>query len=315
MLESVDLFLDYMVVEKNCAEKTAEHYQSDLFQLNDFLAGRVPPEFEGYFEIDAKIVKGEPDVSTVTVSDLRSFVEFCFDRGLKKTSIERKIAAIKSFFAFLHRRDIIPHNPAIKLIYPKKGSRLPKFLYLKEYEELINFEVKDFFDARDKAVISLFYSTGCRISEIASSLLKDLSLEQGKLKVHGKGGDERIVFLTDESAAYLKNYLKARREKFGSAEGEIFVNKNGTGITVRGMYDIIIKRGAAAGLSHKLTPHTLRHSFATEMLNRGADIRAVQEMLGHKSISTTQVYTHTTKKRLKKIYETCHPHAGVTKEK
>ncbi|HOP63128.1 MAG TPA: tyrosine-type recombinase/integrase [Spirochaetota bacterium] len=309
MLGAVDLFLDYLIVEKNCSGKTADHYQGDLFQLNDFLSGKVPEEFVGYFELDTVIENGEPLPDSVTVSDLRSFIEFCFDRGLKKSSIERKISSIKSFFLFLYRRDIIKSNPAGKLIYPKKESRLPKFLYLKEYEALIDFEVKNFFDARDRAVISLFYSTGCRISEIAGSLLVDLSIDERKLKVRGKGSVERMVFLTDESALFLKDYLKERRSKFGPAEGFIFVNKNGEGISVRGMYDIIIKRGAAAGLGHKLTPHTLRHSFATEMLNRGADIRGVQELLGHKSISTTQVYTHTTKARLKKVYDLYHPHA------
>lgn len=312
MLGAVDLFLDYLLVEKNCSGNTADHYQSDLFQLNDFLSGKVPEEFKDYFELDTLLVNGEPDISTITVNDLRSFIEFCFDRGLKKSSIERKISAIRSFFLFLYRREMISSNPSRKLIYPKKESRLPKFLYLKEYEALIEFEVKNFFDARDKALISLFYSTGCRISELAGSLLKDLSLDEGKLKVQGKGSVDRIVFLTDESAALTKNYLKERITKFGSADGYIFVNKNGDGISIRGMYDIIIKRGAAAGLSHKLTPHTLRHSFATELLNRGADIRGVQELLGHKSISTTQVYTHTTKTRLKKVYEMYHPHAERT---
>lgn len=309
MLGAVDLFLDYLLIEKNSSEKTADHYQSDLFQLNDFLSGRVPEPFIGYFEIDTILVDGEPDINTVTVSDLRSFIEFCFERGLKKSSIERKIASIKSFFLFLYRREIISSNPSKKLIYPKKESRLPKFLYLKEYEALIQFDVKNFFDARDKALISLFYSTGCRISELAESLMKDLSIDEGKLKVHGKGSVDRVVFLTDESTELIRLYIRERRAKFGNADGHIFVNKNGDGISIRGMYDIIIKRGAAAGLSHKLTPHTLRHSFATELLNRGADIRAVQEMLGHKSISTTQVYTHTTKTRLKKVYEMYHPHA------
>lgn len=312
MLGAVDLFIDYLLVEKNSSKKTADHYQSDLFQLNDFLCGRVPEEFIGYFEFDTRIENGEPVIDTITVDDLRSFIEFCFDRGLKKSSIERKISSIKSFFLFLYRRDILSSNPSKKLIYPKKESRLPKFLYLKEYESLMNFEVKDFFDARDKALISLFYSTGCRISELAGALLKDLSISGRKLKVHGKGSTDRIVFLTDESAVLMEGYLKERVVKFGSANGNIFVNKDGDGISIRGMYDIIIRRGAAAGLSHKLTPHTLRHSFATELLNRGADIRGVQEMLGHKSISTTQVYTHTTKGRLKKIYEMYHPHAERT---
>lgn len=310
MYNLIDSFLDYITYEKNYSSNTVGDYRTDLLQLTDFLTGNIEDEFKDYYEIDCVLTGDEPDIRTLTVSDLRSFLEYCYDRGLKRSSIERKVAVLKSFFTYLLRKDYISSNPSKKLIYPKKEKRLPKFLYLKEYEELTNFEIHDFFDLRDKAVISLFYSTGARISEIAGSLMADLDLDSGRLKVFGKGSAERILFLTQESVKLLKTYIKERDEKFEVKSERIFVNKNGKGISVKGMYNLIMKRAAAAGLSYKLSPHTLRHSFATEMLNNGADIRAVQEMLGHKSLSTTQVYTHTTKSRLKKVYDLYHPHSG-----
>lgn len=310
MYNYIDAFLDYIIYEKNYSSNTAGDYRSDLLQLTDFLSGRVEESFKDYYELDCIVTDDEPEIGTVTVSDLRSFIEYCFDRKLKRSSIERKIAVIKSFFTFLYRRELVASNPSKKLIYPKKEKRLPKFLYLKEYNELTDFEITDFFDLRDKAVIALFYSTGARISEIAGSQVADLDLSAGRLKVSGKGSVERILFLTRESASLLKKYLSQRDRMFSDKSEFIFVNKSGKGISVRGMYNLVMKRAKAAGLSYKLSPHTLRHSFATELLNNGADIRAVQEMLGHKSLSTTQVYTHTTKARLKKVYDMYHPHSG-----
>ena len=313
MYNAIDSFIDYISIEKNYSANTVEHYKKDLFQLIDFLTDNIKPEFKDYYILDCTISDSEPVITTVSLSDLRSFLEYCFDRGLKKSSIERKVAVLKSFFSYLHNKNIIPDNPSKKLAYPKKEKRLPRFLYLKEYDELVDFEVNDFFDLRDKAILSLFYSTGARISELTGSLISELDLSSKRLKVRGKGGVERILFLTDESADLLKNYLKERDKKFEEKSDYIFVNKNGKHISVRGIYDIVMKRAGAAGLSYKLSPHTLRHSFATELLNNGADMRAIQEMLGHKSLSTTQVYTHTTKSRLKKVYDEYHPHSKLDK--
>lgn len=306
----IDIFLDYLLYEKNYSEKTADAYRRDLLQLYDFLSGDVEESFKDYYEIDALFVNGEPDIKTVTADDLRSFIEYCFDRNLKKSSLERKIAVMKSFFKFLVRRDIIDSDPSKKLIFPKKEQRLPRFLYVREYESLMDFPVCNFFDARDKAVLSMFFSTGARISEVHGAELSDLDIKSARLKVTGKGSEERVVFLTEESVTCLKEYLVFRKKIFGNITGSLFLNKNGNGISIKGIYNLVMKRAAMAGLSHKISPHTLRHSFATEMLNQGADIRAVQEMLGHKSLSTTQKYTHTTKARLKNVYDRFHPHSG-----
>jgi len=312
MYPAIDSFIDYIRVQKNYSAKTAEEYQRDLWQLCDFLTGKnLPDEFRDYYELDCVTNDNEPVIRTITLSDLRDFLDYCFQRGLKKSSIERKVASLKSFFLFLYRSEVIEHNPAGRLIFPKRESRLPAFLYLKEYDALMDFRAEDLLSSRDRALISLFFSTGARISELQSALLSDLDLETGQLKVTGKGSVERILFLTSEASECISWYLALRRREFKVTDGPLFINKFGRAISIKGMYNIIIRRGKAAGLSHKLTPHTLRHSFATEMLNRGADIRAVQEMLGHRSLSTTQIYTHTTKERLKKVYEKCHPHADV----
>ena len=313
MYNLIDTFIDYISFEKNYSANTVEHYKKDLFQLIDFLTGNIIPEFKDYYELDCAISGSEPVITTITLSDLRSFMEYCYDRGLTKSSIARKTAVLKSFFSYLYNKDIIQDNPAKKLTSPKKDKKLAKFLYLKEYDELVDFEINDFFDLRDKAILSLFYSTGARISELTGSLIAELDLSSKRLKVQGKGSVERIVFLTDESVSLLKDYLKERDKKFKNKSDYIFVNKNGKHISVKGIYNIVMKRAGAAGLSYKLSPHALRHSFATELLNNGADIRAVQEMLGHKSLSSTQVYTHTTKSRLKKVYDEYHPHSKLAK--
>ncbi len=305
MYSSIDFFISYIQYEKNYSSATVKSYLEDLHQLNDFLINE-----DNRVSYDIRIeLSDNVEVSFITSDDLRSFLEFCYDRGMKRSSIERKVACIKSFFSYLYRQNKIETNPALKLIYPKKEKRLPKFLYLREYEKLIDFELNSVFDYRDRAIISIFYSTGCRISEIAGAVYENLDLEQGQMKVHGKGDSERYVFLTPETVSFIVEYLNSLKKNYNMVTGPVFLNKNGRGISVKGIYNLIVKRAKSSGLAHKLTPHTLRHSFATEMLNQGADIRAVQEMLGHQSLSTTQVYTHTTKERLKRVYEQFHPHA------
>lgn len=153
------------------------------------------------------------------------------------------------------------------------------------------------------------YATGCRVAELAGADLQNLNLDEGRLRVYGKGREERYVFLTDDAVAQLLSYLKERERQFKVLSDPLFVNNRGERLTVRGIFYIVTKRIRQAGLIEKLGPHTFRHSFATELLNEGADLRAVQEMLGHKSLSTTQIYTHTTTSGLKKMYDRAHPHA------
>ncbi len=313
MIAEIDLFMDYLLAEKNFSAKTIESYNRDLIQLYRFLTGDFGEDTVDGYELR---FAGQDDIpiDTIATDDLRAFIEFSYDRGLEKSSISRKIACMKSFFKYCYNRDIIAANPAKKLLFPKRDRNLPKFLYFNQVEQLLSFEVKDFIDHRDRALLELFYSSGARVSELAAADIGDLDAGAGTLRVTGKGSRERVVFLNGEAVQRVRAYLSAREAKFGALTGPLFVNNAGKRITVRGIFYVVDRRARETGMQQPVSPHALRHSFATELLNRGADIRAVQEMLGHKNISTTQVYTHTTKERLKRTYERFHPHANTNDE-
>jgi integrase/recombinase XerC len=315
MTPEIDQFMRYLGSEKNSSGKTLEAYGRDLHQFNRFLCGDPGPEVRDKYEVQAPVVDDDIPIASISGDDITAFIEYSYDCGLKRSSIERRIAAIRSFFTFLFNKGYIDKNPSVKIGYPKKESRLPKFLHLNQIEELLNFDPRSFIDYRDRAVLEAFYSTGARVAELCSADVADIDFASKRLRVTGKGSEERIVFITDGTAATLQRYFTERKRKFGTLGDPLFVNNRGGRITVRGVYDIVAKRARAAGLLERISPHTLRHSFATELLNRGADIRAVQEMLGHKHLSTTQVYTHTTKERLRKVFEKFHPHSGGPKEK
>jgi integrase/recombinase XerC len=315
MIVEIDKFMRYLIVQKNASPRTVESYNVDLLQFYRFLVGdyRDPSGYE--YEVDVEIVEDDVLIESIDKNDIKGFVEYCYDIGLSIITISRKIAAIKSFFRFLYNNDIIPNNPAVSVNSPKRSNKIPKFLYYNQIENLLDFPLEGFLDFRDRALLEVFYSSGARVSEIASADLADVEFERGLLKVHGKGSVERIVFLTDESMHWVRRYLKERERRFRELSEPLFVNNNGKRLTVRGIFYIIVKRAGETGTLGNISPHTLRHSFATEMLNQGADIRAVQEMLGHKNLSTTQTYTHTTRERLRRAYERYHPHAGADYEK
>jgi integrase/recombinase XerC len=312
LVSEIDQFLQYLECEKNASPMTIESYNDDLLQFYNFLMGRDIVESLDYsvYSVDVTVMDDDIDISSIEQNSITAFIEYCYDRGMKKSSISRKIACLRSFFKFLYNNDILPRNPAMKIHFPKKGRQIPKFLFYNQIEELMSFPVKNFLDTRDRALLEVFYSSGARVSEIASAGIENLYLEGGSLKVTGKGGDERTVFLTGESVTWLKKYLSIRKQKFGAVDGPLFVNSRGKGITARGIFFVIVKRARETGLLQKVSPHILRHSFATELLNQGADIRAIQEMLGHRNLSTTQIYTHTTKERLREVYDAFHPHSS-----
>ncbi len=314
MIAEIDQFMSYLRNEKNSSEKTLEAYGMDLNQFCRFLCGDFGPDIRERYEVRVAVEHDDIPVFSIGSEDITAFIEFSYDCGLKRSSIERRIAALRSFFNFLFNKGHIQKNPAIKIGYPKKESRLPKFLHLNQIEAVLDFELKSFIDYRDRAILETFYSTGARVSELCSADMSDVDFRSNRLKVLGKGAEERIVFLTDGTSAVLRRYLAERGKKFRTVSDPLFVNNRGGRITERGVYDIVVKRARAAGMHDRVSPHTLRHSFATELMDRGADIRAVQEMLGHKHLSTTQVYTHTTKDRLRKVFEKFHPHGRTIKE-
>jgi len=315
MLNEIDQFMSYLQYERNVSEKTIEAYNRDLIGLYKFLCGDYERHATWQYEVQVTVHDEDILIETISKDDLTSYLEFIFDSGLKRSSIERKIAAIKTFFKFLYNRDIIARNPAGRIIYPKKGKRLPRFLHLKEVNNILDYQDVTFIDFRDRALLETFYSTGSRVAELAAARIADIDMASGRLKVYGKGREERFVFITEETLQTIDRYLKERIKKFRILSEPLFVNNRGGGITERGIFGIVVKRARAAGMLERVTPHTYRHSFATEMLNQGADLRAVQEMLGHRSLSSTQVYTHTTKERLKRVYDRTHPHALLNKNK
>lgn len=310
MTGEIDLFMNYLQFEKNFSDRTSASYNSDLIQFYSFLAGDLDEDDRERYELTAEKRDDDIDITTITRDDITAFVEYCYDGGLKKSSISRKIACIRSFFKFLYNRDIITANPALGVLFPRREKRLPKFLHLNQIDELLSFPADDFAGIRDHALLEMFFSTGARVSEIAGASLDRMDLAKGTLRVLGKGGYERLVYLTPGCVSRTRRYLAERAKIFGAPEGPLFVNSRGARITARGIFHIIDARARETGLFRKVSPHALRHSFATELLNNGADIRAVQEMLGHKNISTTQVYTHTTKERLRNVYDRFHPHSG-----
>jgi len=309
MIHEIDAFLTWLEVEKNAAPKTREAYSRDLNEFSLFLLGEYTPPSDWNYEVNVTLEDGEVTVASIGRDDIRSFLEYSYDRGLQKSSIERKVASIRTFFGFLFRHDIISTNPALKILYPKKRKRLPKFLHNKEVLSILDFPLETFLDYRDRALLETMYATGCRVGELAGASVVNLDLEEKRLKVYGKGREERYVFLTDDAVLFVSRYLKVRRERFKGLSEPLFVNNRGDRLTERGIFYLVVKRIRQAGLIEKIGPHTFRHSFATELLNEGADLRAVQELLGHKSLSTTQKYTHTTTEGLKKVYKRSHPHA------
>ena len=314
MRTEIDRFMRYLAIEKNCSPRTIESYGNDLAQFQRFLCGDDDPGAREKYDVRAPVRDGDVEVGSILADDITAFIEFSYDGGLKRSSIERRIAAIKSLFTFLHNQGHVETNRAAGITYPKKESRLPKFLHLNQVEKLLDFSLESFIDFRDRAVIDVFYSTGARVGELCSADVGGVDFRSGRLRVTGKGSAERIVFLTEGSRSAILDYLRERGKKFGSVTEPLFVNNRGGRITPRGVYDIVSKRARASGLTDRVSPHALRHSFATELLNRGADIRAVQEMLGHRNLSTTQVYTHTTKERLRKVFDRFHPHSGKIHE-
>lgn len=293
-------FLTFLEAERNAALNTREAYARDLTQWFDFT------EREGIAEKD---ISGEDIYAFLGTLQTR-------EKGLERRSQARKLSAIKSFFLYLEKRGLTKKNPARQLKAARYKRLLPRPLRPLELEKLLDDNIGDeekFTGMRDKALWETIYSSGMRISEALSLGVEPFLREDipDEIKVRGKGGKDRVVYLGVASRQAIQEYLPFRADVLYrrriSALG-LFINFKGTALTRRGAYYLIKKRVAALGLDHRITPHSLRHSFATDLLNEGADIRHVQEMLGHASVSTTQNYTQVAKERLFDVYRKAHPH-------
>ncbi|HBS58291.1 MAG TPA: site-specific tyrosine recombinase XerD [Firmicutes bacterium] len=291
----VNEFINYLAVERGLAKNTLESYGRDLRQYYSYLNND---------RIDA--------VNQASRATILAYLEQLQSKGRAVSTISRNLAAIKSYYQFLVRERYLDKDPAANLESPKLEKKLPKILTISEVEELLK-QPNSFLPTgmRDKAMLELLYATGIRVSELISLNVSDVNLEMGYIKCYGKGSKERIVPLGSIAAKCVQEYITRGRGKLVRTYDEpaLFVNHHGNRLTRQGFWKIIKKYAQEATITKEITPHTLRHSFATHLLENGADLRSVQEMLGHADISTTQIYTQVTKNRLKEVYEKAHPRA------
>lgn len=300
MEEALAEFLRSLALEKNASELTVKSYREDLVQAIDFFKTR----YEGQKLTPAQI----------TSRHLRAFTVWLSEQEYAKTTIARRIAAVRTWFKFLCRQGTVNANPADGLRAPRQDKKLPHFLSEDAIQRLLQAPPADHpLGLRDRAILEILYSAGLRVSELTGLNLGDIDLDAGVATIRGKGKKERLAFLGDESLAALKHWLPARNsllaENLARKTDAVFLNKNGTRLTSRSVGRLLEKYLTQAGLDPRTSPHTLRHSFATHLLDRGADIRSVQELLGHSSLATTQIYTHVTTQRLKERYDKAHPRA------
>ncbi len=285
----IEKFIRYLEIEKNYSPHTILNYRMDLEDFKKFCQ--------------------ETELEKIDYLYLRKYLAVLKEKSLGNRSIGRKLSALRSFFRFLTRESYLKSNPILMLSSPKLEKHLPSFMTEEEVAKVIEAafpkDDKDERILRDRAILETFYSSGLRISELVAMDLGTVDFISGIIKVMGKGKKERVVPVGDMAMKAIRRYLDARKKK----NEAIFLNKNGRRITTRGVRDIVEKYLKSAGIARGVSPHTLRHSFATHLLNRGADLRTVQELLGHANLSTTQIYTHLTTEKLKSVYDKAHPHA------
>jgi integrase/recombinase XerD len=295
-------FLGYLELERGLSRNTLEAYRSDLQQYGRFLEWR-----------------GALDPLTVDTTDLRAFVSELADgaggrRPVAPATLQRKIACLRSFYRHMRREQLLDHDPTAELRAPRPRGRLPKVLSRDEVAKLLA-QPRGASPAalRDRALLETMYACGLRASEATGLELSQLDLEAGILRAHGKGSKERIVPIGSKAIETLRQYLETARPKLVGLREEqrVFVNLRGGGLSRQGLYKIVQRHARTAGLERRMSPHTLRHTFATHLLAGGCDLRSLQEMLGHADIGTTQVYTHLNAERLRDVYFGAHPRAQL----
>ncbi|MEI8011303.1 MAG: tyrosine recombinase XerC [Candidatus Omnitrophota bacterium] len=282
----IDAFLHKLAVEKNYSEHTLLNYRLDLEEFFVFL--------------------GHDNVKAVDYPVLRRFLAHLRAKDLRPRSVARKLSSLRSFFKYLQREGLVEKNPAALLQTPKLDKALPHFMTEQDAVRLMDAPSENkMSDLRDKAIFETLYSAGIRVSELVGMSVADVDLISNVVKVFGKGKKERIVPIGEKACAAITDYLGPR----AAGSGPVFLNKAGGRLTARSVRNIINKHIARQSIAQKVHPHMLRHSFATHMLDHGADLRSVQELLGHVNLSTTQIYTHLTTDRLRHVYAKAHPRA------
>ncbi|MBI5876831.1 MAG: site-specific tyrosine recombinase XerD [Chloroflexi bacterium] len=298
MHEQIQAFLRFITVEKGYAQNTLSAYQNDLNQMAAYLSAKSP----------------EMTWAMVTREDVSEYIAHMKSLTYSSSTVARKLAALKSFFHFMTVERLIAENPAAMLDSPKTRKYLPKALSTEDVDRLLAEPAKDNSPKgqRDRAIMEALYATGMRVTELISLNVDDVTLTEGTIRCMGKGAKERIVPLYPRAIEALLNYVQGGRLqllKSPTPEPALFLNQRGERLTRQGLWLIIKEYAKRVGITFEVTPHTLRHSFATHMLSGGADLRNVQALLGHANVGTTQVYTHVSNERLREVYNTAHPRA------
>lgn len=298
MQEEIDRFLSYIQAVRNASLHTVRAYASDLEQ------------FAAFVKLE------EPDINLAQIDSriLRRYLARLQKQGAQKSSIARKMASLRAFFKYLVKKGLLNLDPMLGITSPRQDKKLPKFLRGEQIDALLTApDAADPLGLRDAAILEVLYATGTRVSELVGMNLNHIDMLSAEIRVLGKGSKERIVLLGRAAKEALAIYLSDGRPKLISQktpqEDAIFLNKNGGRLTDRSIRRLLNKYFATVSEEINISPHVLRHSFATHMLERGADLRSIQELLGHSSISTTQIYTHVSRERLKEVYENAHPRA------
>lgn len=290
-------FVDYLVVERHYSLKTQEAYRDDIVDFFDFLKGTGD---EQYLEVNHQ--------------DIRIYLSFLYDKNYNRNSVSRKISSLRSFYQYLLKQQVVKENPFSYVQMRKKTLRLPRFFYEKEIEALFQAaQGRTPLDYRNMALLEVLYGTGIRVSECANIQLEDVDFETNVLLIHGKGNKERYVPFGSFAGEALLDYFESGRsilvEKHQKSHRYVFVNHHGEQISSTGIQYVLKQIIKKSSLTAEIHPHMLRHTFATHLLNNGADMRTVQELLGHVSLSSTQIYAHVTKESLQKNYRNFHPRA------
>lgn len=285
----IEKYIDYLKYEKKLSNNTLKSYQNDL------------DIFKEYFK--------SKDLTMLSANDIHDFIESQSKKGKSVATIAHNITVFNSFYKFLNSEDAKIINPCENIISPKKVQKLPNYLSEEEVDLLLNIDLKDAYSYRNKAMLELLYATGMRISELINLKFINLDLENDFVRVMGKGSKERIIPIGDVAKKYLIDYINLYRKTLLKNKNSeyLFINNQGNSISRIGFFKIIKKICLEKGINKNVSPHILRHSFATHLLANGADLRIIQEMLGHSDISTTQIYTHLVNEKLKKDYEEFHP--------
>lgn len=289
MQDTIKDYINYIYIEKKLSKNTKEAYEKDLILFANFLNNK--------------------SILSITTNDIKNYIKYLNDTGEKDKTIARKIVSIRTFFDYLMKEKLISINPCEKIETPKIRKTLPKTLNEKEILKLLSIKPKTAKEYRNKAMIELMYATGLRVSELVNLEINDINLIDDYVRVYGKGKKERIVPMADITVEIMDEYINVYRNSLlkGYLTDKVFISSYGKGITRQGFFKIIKKQAKEVGIEKNFSPHTLRHSFATHLLENGADLRSIGEMLGHENIKTTQIYTHLSNSKKRKDYEDYHP--------